>query len=77
VQAGDIQHLVRGDIEFRSAPGQSRPRFEEWVCFLVEAIEMIGYPQTVKLWSYRGKDVLALVLHYRLKVAPLVANDRR
>ena len=63
--------------KFRSAPGERRPRFKKWVCFLVETIEVVGYPQAVKLWSYRWEDVFTLVLHYGLIIAPLVTDYRR
>lgn len=63
--------------KLRRAPGQRRPRLKEWVSFLVEAVEMVSYPQTVKLRSYRRQNMFALILHDGLKIAPPVANYRR
>ena len=74
------EHVVaQHDVgERRRQPGERGPAFEEALLLLaVEAVEVVGDPHRVEVRQRLGEDVLLLVHHDRLEVAPSVTGDRR
>ena len=56
-------------------PGERGPRLQERVGLGVEAVEVVGDPQRVEMGERGGQDVLVLIHHDRLVIAPAIADD--
>ena len=64
-------------VEAGRQPGKNRPCLHERVGSSVEAVEMVGDPQRVEMGQSLRQDVVLLVHHDGLVVAPAVADNRR
>jgi hypothetical protein len=74
------EHVVaqHGVGEPCSQPGEGGPTFEETFGLVgVEAVEVVGDPHRVEVRQHRRQDVLLLVHHDRLEIAPSMTRHWR